>query len=122
MSLAKYKMDKLIEGVMDKGYSRHPENYQFSFLWERLIGELHEIATEDYEGNEESLLWFFTKLSDEIEEASEAHGELDDDMPIGIFDTMKRELADLSNFIDFIFNNVMLMEKTYYSISDADEV
>jgi len=113
MSLAKYKMDKIIEGVLDKDYSREPSLvFSLNFLWERFHEEVDEIdKLYDITKDEIPLMQKFITLENCIGNAIE-HNHKRIGYPIRVkeFEDVKRELADLSNFIDFVFDKILLLE------------
>ena len=110
MSLAKYKRDKITEALLDKGYQRHPElDLSLKYLWNKLHDE--EIKLEL---NPIMINWITFDELISMEEGIEKRytfkylgwvPEKED------FIKLKRELADVSNMIDFIFDRVMVLEE-----------
>lgn len=112
MSLSKYKRDKVISGVIDKGYSRNPEKYSFDFLWRRFIQEQKEITLITV--NDDAS--YSSCLLDTIEKLEMQFSIIDYEiltLPDDFWYRFKRELADLSNFIDFLFDRLLILEKEY---------
>lgn len=112
MSLSKYKRDKVISGVIDKGYSRNPEKYSFGFLWRRFIQEQKEITLITV--NDDAS--YSSCLLDTIEKLEMQFSIIDYEiltLPDYFWYRFKRELADLSNFVDFLFDRLLILEKEY---------
>ncbi len=91
MSLEKYKKDKILKAY-EKGYRKYPEYLPLKFLWERYLGE-----------EMKELKPLILKLID-YEYAPTITFNHD------IFYEAKREIADLSNILDFIFNKILFLE------------
>ncbi len=116
MSLAKYKRDKITEALLDKDYSRHPENFGFEFLWGRLIEEIKEISDEQHTRlGYKTLMCLFEddlELMDNEQLLKNHYVYIE----IDCWEKLKRGLADVSNFVDFIFDRVLILEKKYMEL------
>lgn len=123
MSLAKYKMDKIIQAVTIKGYSREPSMvHSLKFLWMRFNEEVSEIDRE-YDvlspKDELPLMQKFIVLENCIQHStSKNYSRLGFTVKPEDFHEMKRELADLSNFIDFVFDRILIIEKMVKGFED----
>lgn len=102
MSLAKYKANKLIKSYK-KGYGMYPENCDFEFLIKRFNEELNEL---------EAHYKVIEKLDYQIGLVLNGRMLVSNiDTPLISFENIKNEIADLSNFIDFMFDKILELEK-----------
>lgn len=110
MSLIKYKRDKIISAVLDKGYSRFPEEHKFSFLWKRLLQEMKEITDDKYD-DELTIL----EIIKTVEKCEQSNLWVSLEVEEEFWICAKKELGDLSNFIDFLYDRLCVLERFYKS-------
>lgn len=112
-----YKKNKILIAVIDKGRSRNPSmEYPFDFLFNRCIEELCEILNvKDVDENRyESLYSVMMRIERELDKCKENESDvayIDVDIPLNLFNELYNELADVSNFVDFMFNRVSRTEQ-----------
>lgn len=105
VGIDKYKKDKILIGVIDKKRTRSPEDeYKISFLIERLKEEVEEI---------EPYIDEIKQLEEDIH--SYRHDRIYKNdihfLSAESYIDLLHELADISNFCDFIFNALQIREK-----------
>ena len=88
MSIETHKRKKLFMGL-DKGYGRNPEFVDIDTLWKRMIGEFKELEI----------------LMPEIIRMVE-NPQLTDNPSLIM--KAKDEIADISNFCDFLFDSIII--------------
>lgn len=122
MSLAKHKKDKLIEGVVDKGYHRYPElAYDFEFHYKRMLEEIKELTKQDETGY--SIYRAMIMFEGDLKLLSDKQINVGHIIyvPESLWNKGKRELADISNFVDFLFDRLCILEENYKELMKENE-
>ena len=109
MTLAEHKKDKMLEGVIDKKRTRFPAHtYNLEFHISRFYQEVREVRNEiDW-----NKLFIY---DDDCSLIENKDMDVNSAMPIPTKEIvmLKRELADVSNFIDFIFERLRQNQVIY---------
>lgn len=111
-----YKKNKILIAVIEKGRSRTPsKEFPFTFLFGRCTEEMQEITrlNEADIGRYESLYSVMASIERELDKCQENESDvanIDVDIPLNFFEQLYNELADVSNFVDFMFNRLTMTE------------
>lgn len=107
-----YKKNKILIAVIEKGRSRTPSmDFNFDFLFDRCMEEMKEISDRKFPETKIQLHSLYS-LMVELERGLEyGFSSINVELPPNFFELLYKELADVSNFVDFMFNRASIVQE-----------